>query len=175
MADRTWLALVDEPADDATAIAPAAEEGATVGYLAAWVRRAKPRRGALRAAPRLIDPHGEPAWASLVLVPQGLRLPFDDLAVQQARRRALAEQPGPDAISALLRDASHFEGSITVRRGPDAPARLRDDPFASVFPARVLEVGGGLLGTSRPPVGPVIERYGSANPWPADMFDGDRQ
>ena len=30
----------------------------------------------------------------------------------------------------------------------------------------------GVLGAAHPPVGPVIERYGSANPWPGDRFAG---
>lgn len=167
----TWVALVDELPADAAAAAPVHEDGRAVGFLAAWQQRAKPRREALRAYPPLVDPHGEPAWASVVLVPAGFRLAFDDLAVQQARRRALAEPPA-DVISALLRDASHFEGSITVRRGDDAVAWLRDDPFGFVFPARLLRVGPGMLGMSRPPVGPTIERYGSANPWPGDIYGG---
>jgi len=35
---------------------------------------------------------------------------------------------------------------------------------------RVLEVGEGLFGRVAPPAGPVIERYGSANPWPWDRY-----
>ena len=49
-------------------------------------------------------------------------------------------------------------------------ARLGDDPFARVFPPRVLHVGAGVLGRVPWPAGPVIERYGSAQPWPADRF-----
>ena len=30
----------------------------------------------------------------------------------------------------------------------------------------------GVLGVAHPPVGPVNERYGSANPWPGDRFAG---
>ena len=45
-----------------------------------------------------------------------MRLAFDDLAVQHARRRVLSEPPA-DAVSTLLSDASHFEGAITVARG----------------------------------------------------------
>jgi hypothetical protein len=48
--------------------------------------------------------------------------------------------------------------------------RPADDPFARVFPALVLRVDGGLFGHCAPPAGPVIERYGSANPWPWDRF-----
>ena len=35
---------------------------------------------------------------------------------------------------------------------------------------RVLHVGAGVLGRVPWPAGPVIERYGSAQPWPADRF-----
>jgi hypothetical protein len=45
-----------------------------------------------------------------------------------------------------------------------------DDPFASIFPGRVLQVGAVLFGAAAPPVGPTIERYGSAEPWPWDRF-----
>ena len=167
---RTWLALLSEPPGDAAAWARVADDrGEPLGALAAWERRAKPVRGALRVDPRIIDSDGERAFASLVLPPPGLRLPFDDPAVQEARRRVLA-WPWADAVSALMRDASHFSGAITVARGPDARARLRDDPFARLFPARLLSVGAGVLGRVPPPLGPVIERYGSANPWPAESF-----
>jgi hypothetical protein len=169
---RWWLALVPEPAADAFATAPVCgERGEPQGWLAAWPRPAKPLRGALRVDGRIIDRRGEAAWISLVLAPAGVRLTFDDLAVQQARRDVLARRPA-DAVSTLLRDDSHFEGAITVMRGPDARARLRDDPFARVFPARLLSVADGLLGRVAPPVGPVIERYGSANPWPLDRWAG---
>jgi hypothetical protein len=100
-----------------------------------------------------------------------VRLKFDDPAVQRARRRSLAELPF-DAVSTLLTDASHFEGAITVARGPQI-VRLRDDPFARIFPALLLDVEGGLLGSSAAPAGPTIERYGSAEPWPWDRFATD--
>ena len=103
-----------------------------------------------------------------MLPPEGHRLPFDDLAVQQARRDLLAGEPF-DAVTTLLRDDSHYEGSLLVARGLDA-ARLGDDPFARLFPARVLHVGAGVLGRMPWPAGPVIERHGSAQPWPADRF-----
>jgi hypothetical protein len=119
---------------------------------------------------RLIDPHGGPAWASLVIAPGGVRLPFDDLAVQQARRDVLARQRLA-AVSTLLRDDSHFEGAISVVRSRDAVAWLRDDPFARIFPATLLAVEAGILGSAAAPAGPTIERYGSGNPWPWDRFD----
>jgi hypothetical protein len=161
-----WLALVDEAPADADAVA---EVLSGPGVLAAWRRRAKPTRQALRADPRFVDPAGDEAWISWVQPLDGVRLAFDDVAVQQARREVLFGCP-PVAVSALLRDASHFEGAITARRGHDARERLRDDPFARIFPARLLHVGPGLVGTMPAPVGPSIERYGSANPWPWDRY-----
>ena len=165
-----WLALTEEWPDDATAAAWASAHGERAGVLAAWCRRAKPRRDARRMDARLVDPDGEPASVSLVLPPPGVRLKFDDLAVQEARRRILAGPPF-DAVSTLLTDASHFEGAIVVARG-DQVRRLPDeDPFARIFPARLLDVGAGLFGSTPPPAGPTIERYGSAQPWPWDRFD----
>jgi hypothetical protein len=126
--------------------------------------------GDLRADPRIFDPAGEPAWLSLIVVPEELRPPFDDPAVQQARRRVLAGPP-PDAVSTLLGDDSRFAGAITVRRGAGARALLADDPFARIHPARILEVGSGVFGSAPPPTGPSIERHGSHRPWPWDRFE----
>jgi hypothetical protein len=165
-----WLDLLEERAATATAQAAAFDaDELAVGWLAAWRTRARPTRSARRVDDRIIDPLGEPAWISLVRPQAGVQLAFDDLAVQHARRRVLAERPA-DAVSTLLRDASHFEGAITVARGP-AVDRLRDDPFARVFPARILRIDAGLLGRVPPPCGPTIERYGSAQPWPWDRYD----
>jgi hypothetical protein len=138
--------------------------------LSVWAQRAKPVRDAQRLDARVIDSGGAPALVSLVLPPAGTRLLFDDPAVQEARRQVLAGPPF-DAVSTLLRDASHFEGAVTVARGAHDEARLRwDDPFARIFPARVLRVESGVFGRVPPPAGPVIERYGSAQPWPWDRF-----
>jgi hypothetical protein len=164
-----WLALLDAPAHDATAQAPACDaRGAPAGWLAAWRRRAKPDRRARRVDARIVDPSGPSAWVSLVRSPEGVRWPFDDLAVQEARRQVLAH-PAHDAVSTLLSDASHFEGAVTVARGRDV-ARLADDPFARIFPALILHVEAGLFGAVVPPCGPTIERYGSAQPWPWDRY-----
>ena len=166
-----WLDLVGGAPNGAAAAAPAVTlGGAAAGNLAIWTGRARPTPGARRIDARLLDAAGAAAEVSLVRPPPCLRLPFDDLAVQHARRRALAEPPF-DALTTLLRDATHFEGSLTVARGADA-ARLADDPFARIFPALRLRVGPGLLGVVPAPAGPVIERYGSAQPWPADRFAG---
>ena len=168
---RCWLALVDGPATGADAAARAiATDGHPAGTLAAWCRRAKPVRDALRVDERLIDPDGSAAWISLVLPPPGVRLAFDDLAVQQARRLVLLH-PFPAAVSTLLRDDSHVEGAITVARLPAETHHLRDDdPFARIFPSRLLRIEPGILGAIPPPTGPTIERYGSSNPWPWDRF-----
>jgi hypothetical protein len=169
---RYWLALLQAPAADATAQAQVHDaDGGAAGWLAAWRQCAKPVRAARRVDDRIVDPDGEPAWVSLVLAPERVRLAFDDLAVQQARRRVLAEL-AQDAVSTLMRDSSHFEGAITVARGAGV-TRLADDPFARIFPARILRVGAGVLGVAAAPAGPTIERYGSANPWPWDRFDTD--
>jgi len=159
-----------EPAADADAQARVHEPGGgPAGWLAVWLRRAKPSRTARRIDARVVDPHGAPAWLSLVRPPEGVRLAFDDLAVQHARRAVLAGPP-QDAVTTLLRDASHFEGALTVARGAGV-ARLPDDPFARIFPARVLRLDAGVLGATAPPCGPTIERYGSAQPWPWDRYD----
>lgn len=165
-----WFALVDEPPADATAWARVHElDGRPAGVMAIWARRARPTRVARRIDARVLHPAGAAATVSLVLPPPGVRLKFDDVAVQQARRDVLAGLP-QEAVTTLLSDASHFEGSLTVARGQ--AVRLRDDPFARIFPARLLRVSAGLLGAVPPPAGPVIERYGSAQPWPQDRFGG---
>ena len=164
-----WLALVPErPADADAAAAVLERDGTAAGWLAAWRRQGRPHREARRADARVVDPRGAAAEVSLVVAPAGVRVPFDDLAIQEARRRVLAGPP-VDAVTTLIRDASHFEGSLLVARGPRVPL-LDDDPFARVFAARRLHVGAGVLGTVLPPAGPGIERAGSANPWPWDRY-----
>jgi hypothetical protein len=166
-----WLALVDGDAAGAHAAAEARDTtGARAGHLAAWPPGPKPVRHALRADERVVDPAGAPALVSLVIAPPGMAMLFDDPAVQQARRVVLADARPPDALTTLLRDASRFLGALTARRGADAAARLLEDPFARIFPARLLAVGPGLLGRMPSPAGPTIERYGSARPWPWDRF-----
>ena len=167
---RCWLALVEGPAEGADAAARALTlDGRSAGTLAAWRRRGKPTREALRVDERIVDPDGPPGWISLVLAPRGVRLPFDDPAVQQARRLVLMRPP-PTAVSTLLRDDSHFEGAITFADSPAARRWLNDDPFARIFPPKLLAVEAGILGSVAAPTGPTIERYGSGNPWPSDRF-----
>lgn len=167
---RAWIARLDAPADGADAQAELRTlDGAPAGHLAAWLRDSKPLREARRIDQRLVDRDGEAALVSLIVLPRGEWLLFDDLAVQHARRRVLAEAPA-DAVSTLLADDRHFTGALTVRRGPGAEALLRDDPFARVAPAELLQLGAGLLGLVAAPTGPTIERHGSAQPWPWDRF-----
>jgi len=168
-----WLALVDAPPAGAPPLAAApatAPDGAPAGLLAAWPAERRPPVRAAKVDARAIDPRGAPARISLVLAPWRARLPFDDLAVQGARRAVLAGPPRR-LVSTLVRGDSVFAGAITALPD-DEPDGVVDDPFARVFPARRLRVGTGLLGAMRPPAGPVIERYGSGNPWPWDRFSG---
>jgi len=157
-----WLALVTA-APEGVAASATAGDGM---WLAAWnARRQPPVSHAARADARIFDPHGAPAWVSFVRAPPGVKLAFDDLAVQQARRQVLAGPPSA-LVTTLLTDASHFEGALTAWRD----GGVHEDPFARIFPARRLQVGEGLLGNVAAPSGPVIERYGSASPWPQDRF-----
>jgi hypothetical protein len=168
------VAVVEDaagPPAGADAAAPLRDlAGGGAGWLALWLRRSKPVRDARRADPRVLDARGAPAVVSLVLPPRAALAPFDDVAVQQARRDVLADAEPADLVTTLLLDDSHFAGALTARRGPGAAARLRDDPFARVWPARILHVGGGVLGTVAPPPGPTIERHGSDAPWPGGRF-----
>ena len=167
---RTWLARVAErPADADLAARLHAPGGAPAGWLAAWVRPSKPLRDARRIDPRILDAAGASAWISL-LVPGRDQWPiFDDGAVIRARQVLLADPEPPDAVTTLVADSSHFAGALTARRGPGAPGRLRDDPFARVLPARILELGAGLIGTGPALAGPVTERR-AGEPWPWDRW-----
>jgi hypothetical protein len=159
-----WFAQVTE-AQRAGAWASAAVSGADgpEGFLAVWPAPERPRVPAVKVDARIVDPRGAAGEVSLVLAPPRVRIPFDDTAVQQARREVLAGRP-PRAISTLLRGDSIFAGAITVD-----PAG--DDPFARIFTAKLLTVGAGLLGAVPAPPGPDIERHGSGAPWPYPSFD----
>jgi hypothetical protein len=169
-----WFAVREEGDDGeraeaewASASARAADlHGSPAGLLAAWPAGRKPVRHAVRMDSHVVDPAGEAAWVSLVLVPAGREPLFDDAAVSGALRRVLAGPPA-DAVTTFVRDSSHFAGALTVRRNDPAP--LGDDPFARLHTARVLRVEGGLLGQVAPPPGPVTQRY-AGQPWPAAGF-----
>ena len=167
---RAWLARLETAPDDADAAAELRDaEGAPAGVLAVWVRDEQPVPEARRVDARVIDADGEAGWLSLSILPEGSWPLFDDPTVQHARRRVLAEPPA-DLVSTLLADDSHYTGALTVRRGEDAPRRLRDEPFARLGESELLQVGPGLFGRVPAPTGPTIERHGSAQPWPWDHF-----
>jgi hypothetical protein len=162
-----WLARTPERPSDASAAADLRNgAGEAAGWLAAWPAGRKPVRDAVRMDARLVDPDGQPAWVSLVLPPPQASPIFDDTAVSGALRAVLAGPP-PDAVSTFVRDAVHFAGALTVRRA-DA-FLLRDDPFARLAPAAILNLGGGFAGRVPPPVGPVTQRYAGL-PWPVSGF-----
>lgn len=160
-----WLALVAEEPEDAWARAAVRDlDGTGRGWLAAW-RGKRPAPAVGAADPAALDPRGEPAWVSLLLIAPERDVLFDDGAVQEARRRVLAERPWA-AVTTLSRDASRFGGSLLAARGPDARRRLAEDPFRLLGIPLRLEVGPGLVGVSPPLPAPVIERAGGL-PWPA--------
>lgn len=179
-----WIALTSERPAGASAVATVSSSsahrslggggadtdgGAVIdGHLAAWEAKRPPVPGAVKIDPRAIDPDGGPAWASLVLAPPGAWLLFDDVAVSHALRAVLAAPP-LDVVSTLVLGDDRFVGALTAVHDK-GPSRLADDPFAAIFATTVVRVGGGLLGTTPWPVGPVIQRYGGANPWPWDRF-----
>lgn len=165
-----WFAQVPTAPAGALAAAPVSgPDHRAEGYLAAWAPGRKPVRDAVRMDARPVDPDGDPAWVSLVLLERGRSPLFDDPAVSGALRAVLAGPPA-DGVSTFVRDSSHFAGAVTVRRS--CPQDLRDDPFARLGPARLLHVGPGLFGRVPPVPGPVIQRY-SGQPWPVAGFRGE--
>jgi hypothetical protein len=164
-----WFAFRTEPPTDAFAIAPAVgADGAQMGYLATWfVGVGRKPVGALGIDARAIDPHGEPAWISLAVAPERMRVPFDDPAVCQAMRTVLASSP-VDVMSTLVRDPSTIGGAFTASHA-STPDGLADDPFARIFPRMLLRVDRGFVGTMPAPAGPGVQRYAGA-PWPWDHF-----
>lgn len=134
--------------------------------IAAW-RERPPRVKVAKVAADVIDPDGPGALVSLAEALPHVSILFDDVAVQQARRDALAAH-AVRAVSTLVRGDTLFAGAITA-----FPFREPfTDPFARVVPARLLDVGPGLIGRTPHPAGPVIERYGADRPWPVDRFPG---
>ncbi len=138
------------------------------GFLAAWSAALPRPEGAAKVDSRAIDPNGLPAEVSLVLPPGGMTLAFDDGAVGHALGMALARPP-LDVLTTMLLGDSRFAGALSAVRDR-TPDLLDDDPFGRLFPARRLHVGAGLLGHMPAPAGPVIQRYGSDQPWPWDRF-----
>lgn len=165
MSDACWLALVLERPDEC--FAAAAIDGGHE-HVVAWHASGAPVPGAAKVDPRAIDPDGGSGCASMVSAPRGVWLAFDDVAVSQAIRRAMRVRP-IDVVSTLVVGDDRFTGAFSAVHGDDDEA-LDDDPFAALFQARRFRLGPGLLGRTPTPVGPSIQRYGAANPWPWDRF-----
>lgn len=162
-----WLAWTEERPQDALAAAPLRFGG----YLAAFSAEAAAPPGERKLDARAVDPDGPSALVSLVLAPDGVTIPFDDPAVSGALRAARSALP--DVLSTLVVEESRFAGALTAVRNGDR-SRLESDPFARLFPARIVELGPGLLGRTPPPTGPVVQRYGGGEPWPWDRFAASR-
>ncbi|CAN5699912.1 hypothetical protein BH24ACT3_BH24ACT3_03930 [soil metagenome] len=164
-----WFATRDQrPLDALASAAVTSDAGDHPGFLVAWGREHDEPGGAARIDARIIDPDGPAAEVSLALAPAGVSLLFDDTAVSQAIRVVLSMPPA-DACSTLSLGDDRFVGAVTVVHGNDT-SRLGFDPFAMLFPARVLRVDAGLFGWMPAPAGPVTQRYGAGNPWPWDRF-----
>jgi hypothetical protein len=163
-----WLAVCPEPPGDAFAVGELhGLDGDAVGFIAAWRRESPRPQRALGVDARVIDPAGPAAWISLALAPTRLRILSDDPAVSWALRKVLAG-PHLRAMSALTRDSATLGGSLTAYDTRPS-ANQSDDPFARLFPTRVLHVGLGFVGSMAPPTGPGIQRY-SGSPWPWATF-----
>lgn len=164
-----WFAFRPErPSDAFTSAAAFRADGAQLGFLATWrVGLGRKPLGALGIDARAVDPLGEPAWISLALAPERLRVLFDDPAVCQAMRVVLAGPP-VDVMSTLVRDPSTIGGAFTATHA-STPDGLADDPFARIFPRTVLSVDAGFVGTMPAPAGPGVQRYAGA-PWPWHHF-----
>jgi len=165
-----WLALVENDPGCDLAGAVTNSDGTSAGVLCCWRGKDRPHHAALQADPRLPDPAGPACVVSIALAPARGRPIADDPAVVHARRAVLRDGR-PLAVSLLTDDPVTIAGAITVARAdrPDQVLALRDDPFARLWPARVLHLAPGLLGSLIRPTGPSLERYGG-KPWPYDRF-----
>jgi hypothetical protein len=164
-----WLALCSQPPGDAFAIGELHTLGSDpAGFIAAWHADRRRPPGALGVDVRAIDPSGGAGWISLALVPTGVRILFDDPAVSWALQAVLAGPP-VRAMSTLTADSAAIGGALTAYDACPS-VHQSDDPFARLFPNRVLHVGPGFIGSMHPPTGPGIQRY-SGSPWPWSAFD----
>ncbi len=163
-----WFApCADRPAGAYAVAAVSGPDGAAAGYLAAWAPDEDHPAAAAKIDARAVDPDGEAGWASLVFAPDGLYVPFDDVAVTAALRQVLLMPPAA-VFSTLLVGDDRLVGALTAAHEPGG--RLLLDPFANIFPAVVVRVEAGFLGSMPAPAGPTTQRYGADNPWPWDRF-----
>lgn len=168
-----WIDWVDVPPSDAVrsvAVRTVGPSGDTpAGVLAFWANDLADRPGrALRVDSRLAAGGDPSTWISWCRADAEVSYASDEGAVGGAVRRCMS-QPWPAAISSLLVDWSRVAGAISLA---SHRASVADDPFARVFPQRLLRVEAGALGAIEPPTGPAVTRYGSGNPWPWDRYAG---
>ncbi len=142
-----WVARCSTRPRGAIASATLGDDGSD-GMLAAWQADDEPQPGAVKIDPRCLDADGDAAWASLVLAPRGTWLLFDDVAVSHAIRSVLAGAP-VDVVSTFVTGDDRFVGAITAVHD-DEPTRLRDDPFAAIFPTRLYASGPASSAGLRP-------------------------
>jgi hypothetical protein len=163
-----WLLVSAERPIDAFAVADLQTlNGDSAGFIAAWRLGSRRPPGALGVDVRAVDPSGDPAWISLALAPLGVRFLFDDPAVSSALRRVLAG-PRVRAMSTLTRDSATIGGTLTAYDSCPS-TNQSDDPFARLFPTRILRAGPGFVATMGAPTGPGIQRY-AGSPWPWSTF-----
>jgi hypothetical protein len=163
-----WMLLSAERPIGAYAVAELFTlEGDSAGFIAACRGDSGRPADAFGVDVRAIDPGGAPAWLSLALAPAGMRMLFDDPAVSSALRRVLAAPP-TRAMSTLTLDSATIGGALTAY-DVRPKSNQSDDPFAMLFPTRLLRVGPGFIGSMSAPVGPGIQRY-SGSPWPWSTF-----
>lgn len=164
--------IADPPAEPLAAAAIRTPEGEPAGFLTALPHDADVPDSAVKADRRAIDSAGPAGIISLVWATPGTYLLYDDVAVTEAIRRALAGVPH-DVVTTLSQSDDRFLGALSGVYGGDvagARTALVDDPFAVLFPRQLLRVDAGLLGFTPASVGPSIQRYGAGSPWPWDRF-----
>ena len=126
-------------------------------------------RDALRADPRIVDPDRPAGWFARAAAARG---PSSRSTTSRSSRRGATccAEPRGDAVSTLLRDASHFEGAITLARGRGGGRACATTRSRACSRRACCVSDAGMLGRVPRRSGPTIERYGSANPWPWDRF-----
>jgi hypothetical protein len=105
-------------------------------------------------------------------------LQFDDPAVAGAIRRTLAGYlpllgRRLVATSTLMPNSRRCAGALTVfeaRSEDEARTLASNDPWRAIFPGRLFRLERAIVARVPAPAGPVTQRYGGANPWPASTF-----
>jgi hypothetical protein len=103
---------------------------------------------------------------------------FDDPAIAGAIRRTLAAYlpllgRRLVATSTLMPDRRRCAGALTAfeaRSDDEARTLASNDPWRAIFPGRVFRLERAIVARVPAPAGPVTQRYGGANPWPAATF-----